>query len=164
MKKRAKFMIPVIGTLLSLVLCLSACGSESTKDIVSKSLNIDVSNAEEISNTDSHGGFHGDGTTYIILKFEDDKLLEQLKGNDQWSSFPLDDTVKILAYGISDDEKSIGPYLGDIELPEIKNGYYRLIDRHSEKETYILERYSFNFTLGIYDTDTKTLYFCDVDT
>ena len=64
----------------------------------------------------------------------------------------------------ADSKKSIGPYLGDIELPEIQNGYYRLIDRQEEKGTDILERASFNFTLGIYDMDTKTLYFCEVDT
>ena len=51
-----------------------------------------------------------------------------------------------------------------MELPEIQNGYYRLIDRHSDTDTGILDRYSFNFTLGVYDSDTNTLYCCEVDT
>ena len=49
-------------------------------------------------------------------------------------------------------------------VPDIQNGYYRLIDRHSDRETDILDRYSFNFTVGLYDTDNNTLYFCELDT
>lgn len=164
MKKRIKFKIPLIGILLSFTLCLNACSSANAFTIVSKSLNIDISNAEEISHKDSHGGFHNDGITYIVLKFSDDNLLKQLRENKQWGSFPLDDNTQTLAYGMSNDDTSIGPFLGDIELPEIYNGYYCLIDRHSDKETNILERSSFNFTLALYDIDTKTLHFCKVDT
>ena len=150
--------------LLSLILYFNACGSKSAKDTVSESLKIDVSAAEEISAADTHGGMHGDGTSYIILKFADDSLLEQIQGNESWTSLPFNRTAKALAYGISEDGKHIGPYLGDIELPEITKGYYCLIDRQDEKETDILKRASFNFTLGIYDTDTDMLYFCEVDT
>lgn len=164
MKKRRKTMLSPAGILLALTLFLNGCSFESTESIVSESLSIDVSGAEEITDADSHEGVHSDGTTYIILKFQDDKLLEQIKDNSQWHPLPMDEKSETLAYGVSDSEKSIGPYLGDIELPEIQNGYYRLIDRHEEKDTDILERASFNFTLGIYDTDTKTLYFCEIDT
>lgn len=165
MKKRKKNMMSPAGILLVLTLFLNGCSSSgNAESIVSESLSIDVSGAEEITDADSHEGLHNDGTTYIILKFKDNRLSEQIKGNSQWHSLPMDRKTETLAYGISDREKSIGPYLGDIELPEIQNGYYRLIDRHEENDTDILERTSFNFTLGIYDTDTKTLYFCEIDT
>ena len=52
-------------------------------------------------------------------------------------------------------------------LPEVENGYYRLIDRQMENgfvTAAMLERASLNFTLGIYDTDTDTLYYCEMDT
>lgn len=93
-------------------------------------------------------------------------MLEELKKDRQWKPFPpdADATVTALAYGISDNSSAIGPFTGDIELPEIRSGYYRLIDRQSENDTDILERDSFNYTLAIYDADTKTLYFCEVDT
>ena len=164
MIRKWKFVLPSIGMLLSLIFCFNACGPKSAKDIVSNSLKIDVSAAEEISATDTHGGLHGDGTSYIVLKFSDDSLLGQIQGNERWSALPLNRTAKALAYGISEDGNHIGPYLGNIELPEITKGYYCLIDRQGEKETDLLERASLNFTLGIYDTDTDTLYFCEVDT
>ena len=50
-------------------------------------------------------------------------------------------------------------------MPEIREGYYRLIDRHAEAgESDILERSSFNFTLALYDTGADTLYFFELDT
>ena len=121
---------------------------------------------------DSHGGFHGDGTTFITLSFSDDKALEQIEGSDAWKKFPLDDTVKALVYGVSDGENVSGPYLTDNTgkpiIPEIENGYYLLIDKQENQDEIvrknILNRYSLNFVLGIYDTDMDILYFCEFDT
>ena len=94
--------------------------------------------------------------------------MEQIKASAQWGDFPLDGIVKALVYGISDETSSIGPFLNDGNgnplVPEILNGYYLLIDRHTDKETDILSRRSFNFTLGLYDADTDTLYYCKLDT
>ncbi|HIX15247.1 MAG TPA: hypothetical protein H9740_05915 [Candidatus Hungatella pullicola] len=53
-------------------------------------------------------------------------------------------------------------------IPDIELGSYRLIDRQAEEGIAagadILHRSSFNFTLGIYDTDAERLYFCEMDT
>lgn len=65
---------------------------------------------------------------------------------------------------------SAGPYLtddsGDPLLPGIANGFYRLIDRHSDAGDgqNLLERASLNVTLAVYDADSDTLYFCEMDT
>ena len=99
-----------------------------------------------------------------MLQALDGSLLEQIRTDGRWRPLPMDKTTRILAYGYDDGTTSIGPYLGEVALPEIQNGYYRLIDRHSDTDTGILDRYSFNFTLGVYDSDTNTLYCCEVDT
>ena len=53
-------------------------------------------------------------------------------------------------------------------MPEIEEGYYRLIDRQSEEGKAtgadILHRASLNFTVGLYDTEKGILYFCELDT
>lgn len=167
--------------LILLCFCLftqAACFSKSTQDKVSEELGIDVSKGREISNYDDHGGFHGDGTTCIALEFEDDTVLEQIENDPAWKAFPLDETVETLVYGMSDEDGKSGPYLTkapeepgqDTEMlvPEVQNGYYRLIDRQAEMGMAagadILHRGSLNFTLGLYDADTGTLYFCRLDT
>ncbi len=153
-------------------LILSACGAESLQSVVSGELGIDASACGIISASDTHGGLHGDGITFIVLDCADGDVLNQIKEKSEWRAFPLDDTVKTLVYGIDNETERIGPYLTDQEgnslVPEIENGYYRLIDRQV-KEGWatgadILHRGSFNFTLGLYDADAELLYFCELDT
>lgn len=166
MKKITTLIIVMIFCFL-----LTACGSKISQDTVSKELGINVSNGEEISSYDTHSG-NGDGISCVAFRFSNDEVMEEIKSNSAWKSFPLDETVKILVYGVSDGTSSIGPYLNDNEgnalVPEIQNGYYLLIDRQVENNKAsgadILHRHSFNFTLGLYDTDTNTLYFCKLDT
>lgn len=163
MKKTFCMLIGII-----ILITLTACGSKSPQDIVSDELGINVETGIELSNSDTHGGFNGDGTSCIVLSFSDDTVLNEIKENSEWKQFPLDETVQALVYGISDESSSIGPFLndgnGNALVPEVKNGYYLLIDRHTDKETDILSRASFNFTVGLYDTDTDTLYYCELDT
>ena len=154
------------------IFLLFGCSTQTHQDTISRWLGIDVSTGSEVSTYDNHGGFHGDGTTLITLSFSDDKALRQIEESNEWKKFPLDDTVKALIYGVSDGTNFIGPYLTDNTgkpiIPEIENGYYFLIDKQENQDEIvsknILNRYSLNFVLGIYDTDTDILYFCEFDT
>ena len=109
--------------MISLMLfTLTACGSEDPAEEISRALHIDVSAGEEISSSDTHGGFHGDGISCVALQFPDSQVAA--------------------------------------------NGFYRLIDRHSDAGDgqNLLERASLNVTLAVYDADSDTLYFCEMDT
>ncbi len=160
--------ITAIGILLGCLLLVTGCYMDSPEYIVSKNLGIDIKNAKVITNTDEHGKFLSDGMTHIVLEFADDIVMEQIEKDGNWSTFPADDTVQTLMYGVYDGKTRTGPILTDSNgnslIPQIQNGYYLLIDRHTQKEENILEHYSFNFTLGAYDIDTKTLYYCKFDT
>lgn len=162
-----KSFVALIAIIVVLPIALTACESESTQNIVSEALNIDVSSGSEVSHYDTHSG-NGDGTSCIVLSFNDDSVLEEIASNTEWKAFPLDETTQTLVYGMEDEKSKAGPILSDGDgnplVPDIQNGYYRLIDRHSDRETDILDRYSFNFTVGLYDTDNNTLYFCELDT
>ncbi len=162
-----KRLIPVIGILLAFAFLLTACGPDKTQNAVSEALGLDVSVGNVVSDYDTHSG-NGDGASCIAIRFDDAAILEEIKKNAQWKSFPLDETVQALVYGVSDKTNSIGPFLNDGAgkplVPAIQSGCYLLIDRHADQQTDILERYSFNFSLGLYDADTNTLYFCRLDT
>lgn len=162
-----------LGALVALGLLLGGC---SQKENVSRTLEVDVSGGEVVAQTDTHGGFHGDGTTYLALRFADDALQEQIEASEVWRAFPLDDTVRALVYGIEGEADGVswcvGPYLTDADgealVPEIEEGYYRLIDHQAEEGKAtgadILHRASFHFALGLYDSREDILYFCELDT
>lgn len=155
-------------TVLFVLFAFAACSSESVQDTVSAELGIDVSGGEELSVSDTHGGFHGDGVSSVALSFSNSNVLDKIKGNATWEPFPLDETVQALVYGVKDETGSIGPFINDGNgnplVPEIQNGYYILIDRQEDQERNILDRPSFNVTVGLYNTDTNTLYCCTLDT
>lgn len=153
---------------LAAFLLLTGCACQDGLSQVSRELGVDVTGAAAVEYYDTHGGFHGDGTTCITCRFDDDTVLEEIRSSSEWRAFPLDDTARALVYGLSDETTRIGPMLNDNEghpiVPVIRHGYYRLIDRQKGAEGALLERYSFNLTLGLYDADTNTLYFCKLDT
>ena len=165
----------------ALALLLSACGVGSARgvlDEIAGALELDLSGCEVVSSRDDHGGFHGDGTAFAELNCSGGGVLDQIMEDSGWKAFPLDRTARALVYGVTEqtgtEETGImvyqtGPYLTDEEgdplIPEIRAGFYRLIDRHAQAgETDLLGRASLNFTLALYDTDTNTLYFCEMDT
>ena len=54
-------------------------------------------------------------------------------------------------------------------IPEVENGYYYFLDRHSQStnpkyDSGVLGRASYNFTIAIYDEDRQTLYYAELDT
>ena len=171
----------LIGIMAALALLLSACGGGSARGVLAEvawTLELDLSGCEVVSSWDDHGGFHGDGTAFAELNCSGGGVLDQIKENSNWKAFPLDRTAQSLVYGVTEqtgtEETGImvyqtGPYLtgeeGDPLVPEIREGYYRLIDRHAKAgETDLLDRASLNFTLALYDTERDTLYFCEMDT
>lgn len=159
--------------LLFVILLLSGCGKGNVQEDVSKAIGIDVSKGTILTESDSHGGFHGDGMSVIHITFDEDAVLDEIENNDYWNELPLSENITALVYGISDDTSTIGPYLtdenGNTIIPEIQNGYYYFYDRHSEsKDPYsdenVLARASFNFTLALYDSDNNVLYYVEFDT
>lgn len=159
MKKRCR----VIGLSLFLVLLFFGCGSFERNERISALLSIDVTQGTEVCSYDSHGGFHGDGVLCYGLQFPDHGAVEEIEGNPHWKSLPLKDEMEQLLYGMKDDTQ------GNTLLPAISNGYYFFYDRHSEStdpydDTEVFNRYSFNVTVAIYDTDSNILYYIELDT
>ncbi len=140
-------------------------------------LGLDVRCGTTVTSLDNHGGFLGDGLTFISVVFPDDYADAVMSdgtfaNTEKWSPLPLTRELSVLAYGDETQNKCpsiVAENLGEALIPEIKNGYYCFIDRYniSDEKTgdkNILERYSQNFTLVIYDSDTHTLYYAELDT
>lgn len=120
-----------------------------------------------VDEADSHGGFHGDGSYYLILDCSEnrEKAVENIKG---WKQLPLSSNLQLIMYG--DESGAYGYNLAEVaKIPEVTNGYYYFCDRHSEStdssdDTNLFARASFNFTLAIYDSDADRMYYFEFDT
>lgn len=154
-----KKAVAIICTIVIFVFSLIGCGD---KDTVAYNLKLNVSSGEVVESFDMHGGFNGDGATFAKIKFSDDSALAQIENNNVWTQLPSDETVQALLYG--DYSGFVCDENGNSLIPEIKNGYSMLIDKQDDSLTNMLERASLNFVLGVYDTDTNTLYYYELDT
>ena len=147
--------IRILLSVLTISLLLTACAPARQEEI-SKALGVDLGGAEIVSDHDDHGGFQGDGTTFTVLTLTEESAGE-IEKSAAWSGLPLDETARALL-----------KLTDKFDVPEIENGRYLLIDRQSaelrKEEPDILKRYSFNFTLALFDADARTLYYCTMDT
>ena len=126
----------IMVLMLLMIFSLVGCGKKDIRSDISENLGIDVGKGTVNTDSDSHGGFHGDGMLFQKISFEDSKLSDEIKDNDGWKPMPLSQNMEALVYGIEEATSSIGPYLtdesGDTIIPDIQNGYYYFYDRHSE--------------------------------
>ncbi len=166
----------IISLVMVLLLTMTGCSSEKTNNVlseISKTIGVDVSTGEVIFESDSHGGFHGDGDTVIEIQFSDTSFSDQIKDNEEWNAMPLTENLTALVYGIRTETSSIGPMIDSGDnvpvVPEIENGYYYFRDRHYEStdpqdDTNVLSRASYNFTIVIFDADANILHYLELDT
>ena len=157
----------IIAVMSVLIFTLTACGTGNEKDKISEEIGIDISDGGIVYDNDTHSG-NGDGTKCVIFEFDNDEVFDKIENNANWNKLPFDETVETLVYGISNENESIGPYLTDEDgnsmIPKIENGYYFFKDGQADKDKEILDRYSFNFTVAVYDNDNNKMYFCELDT
>ena len=150
----------------ALLLGLAACGSLSkTERIIQKRARIDLelSGCRVVSETDTHGGFLGDGEYLLVLDCSgnEEKMLSQIS---EWPPFPLSDNLREVLY-----EWEIAERNG---IPQIISGAWYFTDRFADEtaaldphsDASLLSRPAENFSLLLYDAEHSRLYYYEMDT
>ncbi len=144
-----------------------------------RELGVDISGYTEMTESDTHGGFHGDGELFYTAYYntgpagELEENLERLaeQNGSGWRRLPMTEVLQTAAYGAEGDGWKSGPWItvnGEEGFPEAAEGYYYFRDRHSQAEderddSQLLQRNSQNFTLALYDTENNVLYYYEGD-
>ena len=153
----------LIIILAPLLCCFSYCSS------IHKKMGFNKSSFVIVEEEDTHGGFLGDGTYYLILDCSQnaDKARKKVKN---WTPLPLSDNLQIAMYGGEIDGIHYSLcFAEEAHIPVIKNGVYKYYDEnahfwnHSD-DTDLLERSSFNFEIAVYDFDKDFFYYFEIDT
>lgn len=117
---------------------------------ISRTLGTEIKAGKVLTHWDTHGGFHGDGTTFT-------KIQGSCKIPDSpfWHPLPAPEEARRLM-----------SLTGESLIPEVKKGYWFFYDRHSGSEdpARIVSRGSWNFTLAVYDPKENILYYYELDT
>ena len=179
---RSLLLLPIILLIAGCSLLVGGDPGQSQSYVVRRfvqgDLGLDIRGGEVVDWHDDHGGFHGDGETYVEVHFSDDALARKLALRDDWQPLPVSRDVRILLYGIEEGSVIRGPVLHSDGLepwvPEIEHGYWTLLDRQPEsyrserrredEPLGINNRYSWNLTIGLYDSDHHILYVLALDT
>ena len=155
--------VALIAAIIAVCVVLSSCSS--AEDYFG--FKTDVFTVVE--EKDTHGGFHGDGSYYLVLDCSD-KREEATELIRDWTPLPLSENLQLMMYGGEKDGVNYGYNLAEeAHWPIINNGVYKFIDRQiragdKSDDSYLLDRYSFNFSVAVYDLDTDTLYYFEYDT
>ena len=165
----SKTFVPIAHCILALVFLLCLKPASNYIDKTTQYFGLVKKDFYVVEESDTHGGFHGDGSYCLILDCADnrEKALETVKN---WNKMPLPENLNIIMYGGKRNDIEYGYKLAEkAHIPKIKNGYYMFEDRHSESkdstdDSEIFDRYSFNFSIAIYDTDYDKMYYLAFDT
>ena len=164
-------MKKLISLLISslLIVSLSACNLINDNDRFSDISGINIDKLKLVDEYDSHGGFQNDGISYRKYVANNYDIMQDIENDGRWKAFPLSKTVEMILYGINFNGAYIVDESQNVLMPMVNDGYYLLIDRHSEakdndQEEDIFERYSLNYSVFVYDSENNFLYICEQDT
>lgn len=193
MSKWGFILLAVFPLAWILVIGLAFAGSISGMmgDSLSLELDVDVSGYEEIEEWDTHGDFHGDGSRYVRLTFDDrdgEELEKEIQGQTDasgfWHELPMSERVYEAVYGedlktgngssrgpLVTDDTCETPAAGESRtlFPKVEDGYYYFCDRYNGaadpgSDQALFTRMAYNFTVAVYDKAAKTLYYYELDT
>ena len=94
-----------LGFIVVLLLFLRIFAQSTPQGYVSKYLGIDCSRGIANEYIETHGGFLGDGDTFIEIQFQNEDLEKRIRESEGWRELPLTENLKIIIYGISDEER-----------------------------------------------------------
>ena len=147
MKKFIRLIIFIICTSSLLCGCKLFANEKSLKDTAAEHLNLTLDNATVLEEWDTHGGFHGDGETFVKLSCPDG--FEETFGSE-WKALPLEGEAYQYFYewgGVFEH-----PETGKKVIPEFKNGYW-----------YFKSTGAMNWGFALFDCDENILYFYQFD-
>ena len=155
-----------ITFITGIILVICGCSHANKIENISKIIEVDITNCQTENVFDSHAGLSGNGEYYAKI-ICDDQVNEKIK--DKWLEFPLPEKIKkIMATKQCRDDGCKSLYEKFL-IPDIEKGYYYFLDRHNDAKNKnnagtVSTRGSHKYSLGIYDTSNKTIYYYELDT
>lgn len=91
--------------------------------------------------SDTHGGFHGDGTYYEVIQLEKeivDAFTEHALGTGSWGRLPMRKELQKFIHGENGKDYSYGGY-GEMMPDDITRGLYYFKDRYQHGAIFLID-------------------------
>lgn len=133
------------------------------KEYISKIIELNLKDCSIKYEKDTHGGFLGDGDYFARIGCPSARNF-----SSNWKSLPLSTAIEDVM-NIKQCDNECKTVFEKYNIPEVKNGFYYFLDRHSDSkdkysDTEINNRLSYNFSIAIYNSDNNILYYYELDT
>ena len=150
---------------IALALGLASCSSLSKQERRIRKgagVDLDLSGCRIERETDTHGGFLGDGEYLLVIDCggKEEKLRAQTSA---WAALPLSKNLQEVLHEWGPTERNTPP--------RIEHGVWLFYDRFSDTDGFdrrsderLTSRPAQNFSLLIYDSDSNRLYYYELDT
>ena len=154
----------IFAALTAMIALLASCTQTGG---IKNIFGVDVSGAEIITDTDSHGWF-GDGERFIELRITDESTKKKI--SETWNDLSGNDWIAAIIWGV-DYEKDgedyhVGPFVLS-EIPSVAHGRYCFENRGDGEiggnAEDLVSSPPRNFTAAIYDEDKGTVYYVEMD-
>lgn len=160
-----KLLCILLACMMLFVLSSCASLSKAERQIRKRAdIDLDLAGCRIERETDTHGGFLGDGEYLLVLDCSgnEEKILAQI---GEWQGFPLSDNLQTVMYDGWKLAESNG-------IPQISSGKWYFYDRFADEsaaldrhsDASLLTRPAENFSLLLYDSDSSRLYYYEMDT
>ena len=161
-KKKMKLIVLFVCVIVLNV----GCTFNNKKEYISNIIEISLDNCTIENENDSHDGFLGDGD-YFAKIICGEQEINQIKS--KWKKLPLKDEIQHVMNMKQCNNEGCKDVYEKYNISNIINGYYYFYDRHKEAtnnkdEKWLNKRSSYNFSVGIYDSDNYVLYYYELDT
>ena len=163
-KKKTGIILLICG--ISLIFLFNSKLFNNKMEKINKSIEITSFDCKILEDKDTHGGFLGDGDYFAKISCS---RLDYAKLSSNWKKLPLTDSLNKIMELIQCSDKECKSAYERYNIPNISNGYYYFLDRHSDSknkydDSNINNRSSYNFTLALLDKDTNIIYYYKLDT
>ncbi len=167
-KKTRNIWLTILEGVLALLLTFGAligvaCDSETPwNKVLQDEISLTITDGVLVEYTDSHGGFLGDGLTYICVDVSASNL--SVEGTHGWVELPMTENIHTVLYG-SETHGALKESF-EFTLPDAQDGYYYFYNKQSDSYTDegLLGQPSYNFKFALYDTDKMKFYYIELDT
>lgn len=169
--KIIKYIFIFILVMVGIYTIIAITNTRNIQGFIKNHTGMDVSKCKKIVEKDSHGGFPADGE--MMIEYDCSKADMKID-KTKLKKLPLSENLNLIMYGGKKDGRTYMYNLAsDNGIPNIEDGYYYFFDDYGKyykdidnynSDEKLFDRYSFNFTLIMFDNHTKHLYYYEFDT